>query len=112
MPIANLFNIPSAQEDFFVFAYHNAQHHVAVTSALASQGVTGQPFFILDPLPINDPSSWLLAHQTMHNFVNSYLNIPGNDLTAVDFSDREQRADWIQLHATEHRAWGNVLQVG
>ena len=94
-----------------VFAFENRQHHDAVTSAVESSKGIRLSGYIIDPIPTFDMGAWLTAHQNMHNQVNGVLRLTGNDLTTVDFGDTSQLNDWIQLHASEHLAWGQALGV-
>lgn len=111
MSLASLYNVPADAEGTNIFSFENAMHHQAVANAIVAAGGAQQPSYIIDPIPTVDVNSWLLSHQNMHNAANAALGLNGNDLTTVDFRNKEQLVDWIELHASEHVAWGQVLNV-
>lgn len=110
--IAALFNVPTTARSWAQFSFHNRdQHQLAALSIRAQLGVSLTEY-ILDPIPVNDLAAWLNLHQQSHNQVNEALGVAGNDLSAVDPNDQGQIEAWIQNHAAEHRAWGNILGIG
>lgn len=109
---AGLFNIPSDKETLQHFAFYNRDaHELAVRAIQRTTGVL-LPSYPIDPIPDNDFGGWLYAHQAMHNSVNSALGLAGNDLSDLDPSKAEQMTTWTQLHASEHRTWGQILGYG
>ncbi len=110
--IAALYNIPTDAISLARFSFHNRdQHELAIRALLNRTGLV-LPDYPIDPIKMSDFKGWLYTHQSMHNSVNTALNLPGNDLTDVDPQKLDQLTTWIQLHATEHVAWGNALGIG
>ena len=111
MAFPSLFNLPSSEESFLRFTFENSEHHRAITQATLAQHSVTLPTYILDPVYRHAMPTWLLHHQLMHNAMNNVLNLIGNDLTTVDFNDKEQLSNWIELHAEEHRAAAMALRL-
>lgn len=92
-------------------AIHQADHFQITGQMFEKLGVTiNMP--PLDPIPFQiDLLTWLQNHQFVHNEVNGYLNLPGYDLTGVDFRNREQFAIWSRYNALEHYNMTQALDV-
>lgn len=102
MSLPTLFNLPTDETSLAYFSFANAdEHNRIVTAIFASTGQT-LPTYVLDPVPTFDIQNWLRRHQDIHNQQNLILSIAGNDLSDVDFKNKEQLEAWIQLHAQEH----------
>jgi hypothetical protein len=100
---ALLFNAPDSLAGLSEYsAIHQADHFQITAQLFEKVGVTiNQP--PLDPIPFQfDLLTWLMNHQFVHNEVNGYLNLPGFDLTGVDFRDRAQFLIWARYNALEH----------
>lgn len=110
--IGALFNIPTTPQEFMRFAFHNNDAHVLAVRAIKINAGVGLPEYPLDPIPASDFASWLYTHQSAHNAVNEVLGISGNDLTDLDPTKPEEMTYWIQLHASEHVKWGDMLNYG
>ncbi len=110
--IAALYNIPTDPQTFSRFAFHNRDAHELVVEAIRKNTGLTLPQYPIDPIKLSDFASWLYTHQAMHNAVNGVLNVTGNDLSDMDPSKPEQLVSWIQLHASEHVKWGNILGLG
>lgn len=115
MTLATLFNIPSDPFAFQQFSFSNAEHHVLIANAIQTLYNQATPAYILDPIPVLDSQGgagvWLYNHQAVHNFQNAVLGIAGNDLTGVDWQKPDEVADWINLHAEEHRTAATRLGI-
>ncbi len=108
----SLYNVPEAETAFATFSFENARHHEVIASWIVAQGGQGSPGYVLDPLPNFALNEWLIRHQAVHNVMNAALGLLGNDLTVVDFKNKEQLASWIELHAGEHRSAAQVSGAG
>lgn len=110
--IAALYNIPTERNALMRFSFHNADaHSLAVRGVRALSGIL-LPEYPIDPIPETDFGAWLYTHQALHNSVNAALGLAGNDLSDVDPTKLDELTSWIQLHATEHVNWGNILGYG
>jgi hypothetical protein len=109
---ALLFNAP---HDFGSLAEYSAIHqadHFEITAQVFSKVGVSIKMQPLDPIPIQfDLLTWLQNHQFVHNEVNAYLNLPGFDLTGVDFRQREQFDIWARYNALEHYNMTQALAV-
>ena len=100
--LASIYNVFTDAQGLQSFSFANNDLHVQINRALFSQYQIEMPTYILDPISTQQPDNWLYTHQNVHNLMNSVLGIAGNDLTDVDFSNKDQVASWIWLHAQEH----------
>lgn len=109
---ALLFNAPHDPASLAEFsAIHQADHFEISAQVFSKLGTTiNQP--PLDPIPIQfDLFTWLQNHQFVHNEINGYLNLPGYDLTGVDFRSPEQLSIWARYNALEHYNMTQALAV-
>lgn len=109
MALSTLYNTPENDEQFNVFSFANQDEHNKIAMALVSQYNVEAPSYVIDPIPLQDPGTWLEQHQILHNVMNSVTGQASNDLTTVDFSDESQRNEWFWLHAQEHYKVASVL---
>lgn len=111
MALATLYNVPGTENEMNVFSFNNQAEHVKIAQALFTNFSIPVPTFVLDPLPVNDPGTWLQQHQTLHNIMNGTLGTNSNDLTDVSFKDPKQLSEWIWLHAQEHFQAADILRL-
>ena len=102
MALSTLYNIPQNDEQFNVFSFSNRDEHNKIAMALVNIYNISAPYYVIDPMPMQDLGTWLEQHQELHNVMNGATGQQSNDLETVDFSDDNQRAEWIWLHAQEH----------
>lgn len=98
----SLLNPPVDRLSLGRWSFINQWEHSQIAEQIQSQFSIPQLTYILDPISEDDFRSWLWRHQETHNAMNSALGIQGNDLTDVDFQNREQVESWIWIHANEH----------
>lgn len=110
--LAALYNSFSDQAGMSQFSFANNDQHTQIIEAIARRFNVALPTYILDPIPANAPSNWLYTHQAVHNDMNGVLGIAGNDLSDVDFTDPQQVASWVWLHAQEHYQAAQILGIG
>ena len=111
MALSTLYNIPQNDEQFNVFSFSNRDEHNKIAMALASAYNLQVPYYVIDPMPLADLGTWLEQHQNLHNIMNVATGQQSNDLTTVDFSNDDQRAEWIWLHAQEHYKVATYLEL-
>lgn len=109
MGLATLYNVPSTQNEMNIFSFNNLAEHVKIASAILSKYNIPVPVFVLDPIPLDDMGAWLAQHQSLHNIMSVVLGTTSNDLTDVNFRDKNQLTEWIWLHAQEHYAAAATL---
>jgi hypothetical protein len=112
MGVADLFNVPVSNDEMARWSFAHMAHHRDLNAAIMSQYGVQLPEYILDPVDLNDPQSFLNQHQLMHNNNDAILGVQGYNLSEVDWSDPKQRAGWIYLNATLHVAEANATGVG
>ena len=110
--IAALFNVPRNPVDMSRFSFHNNDAHVLANRAILAKNSLLLQYYPIDPIPPQDFAGWLYNHQAWHNQVNAIIGVQGNDLSDVDPSKIDEWADWIQVHASEHVQWGDLLDYG
>lgn len=110
--IANLYNVPSTQNELDNWAFAHMAHHRDINRRIFELTQVRLPEYVLDPVNPRDPYVWLYQHQQLHNEMDALLGISGNDLLDVDFSDRDELAGWIWLNSSEHFQASNILEIG
>ena len=111
MALASLFNVPDDPESLSAFSFANNDEHVKIAARIQQIYGIRLTQFIIDPIPMFDPLAWATAHQQMHNQQNEVLGIAGNDLSGIEFNDKEELNSWIRLHAAEHVQAAQILQL-
>lgn len=109
MSLANIFNIPSAPQQFEAWSFsHQANHRDIIRVIYKDYGLILDEYAI-DPINLADPKGFLDNHQQLHNQFNAVLGLSGFDLSDVNFEETEQLAVWIDLNARNHRAACDIL---
>lgn len=104
MGIASLFNVPGTEDEMNTWAFsHMADHRDIIRAVRNRYGLSLQEF-ALDPLPVNNMSTWLYQHQIMHNEMNSVFGLTGFNLVGVDIKNQDSLAGFILSNGVEHRA--------
>lgn len=104
MGFPSIYNVPVDEDGFNIFSFENAQSHRDIDSAIFSKYNIKPTGYCVDPISPSDMVGWLMRHQQMHDVFNGALSLSGNDLTGVDFRNKEQMEIWIWLHSQEHAA--------
>lgn len=91
------------------FQLQHGVNHEGVYEAMLRNDLS--PFYLdLFTFPREDNKQYLLDHYQAHLSNATLLNLPGiPDLSTVDFSDSDQREDWLSLHAIVHDNENAVL---
>jgi len=110
--LASLYNVPSTDEERAQWAFAHMAHHRDISRRIYLLVKVALPEYILDPIDPNDPGEWEYQHQIMHDNQNEILGIQGQDLTGIDWSNRNLMAAWIQLNSSEHYQASNILGIG
>jgi hypothetical protein len=111
MGVASLANIPDTTEALASWSFNHMAHHRDINRVIFQLHNIALPEYPLDPFNPYDESVFPDQHQAMHNAQNAILQIDGNDLTGVNWSDPGQRAAWIWLNFTEHKQASDILGV-
>lgn len=106
--LANIYNVPSDEEELWRWSYSHMDHHRQIVNALGAKGITID-LHPLDPIPAFDVTGWAEKHQQDHVAFTGALGIAGLDHSDVDFQNPVQLEVWIRLHASEHRQAGDIL---
>jgi len=110
--LASLYNVFRDDIGLSQFSFANSDMHVRINQSVLRRYNIQLPVYVLDPISVNEPSTWLYQHQDLHNQMNSVLGIAGNDISDVDFKDAGQLSSWIWLHAQEHYQAAKILGIG
>lgn len=111
MAVADLFNIPSTDEEMAKWSFIHMAHHREVNFAIQQKYGIDLPEYPLDPVSLDDAQSFLNQHQEMHNNSDAILGVAGFNLSEVDWNDPGKRAGWIYLNAILHVAEGSALEI-
>lgn len=110
--IANLYNVPSTDEERSQWTFSHMAHHRDINAAIYNLIKIALPEYILDPVDASDPGQWEYQHQLMHDNQNSILGIEGQDLTGIDWKNQEILTAWVFLNGLEHVQASNILGIG
>lgn len=111
MSLGGLFNIPEDDIGLLRFSFSNMDSHIRIIRAIFLQHNVNLETLPLDPINKQDIKNWLRRHQTVHNDMNKFFGLSGDDLTDVNFEKPEELAEWIFIHAVEHRNAHNALGI-
>jgi hypothetical protein len=110
--VANLYNVPSNDDELKAWATIHAQHHRDINRVIYQLVKIVIPEYVLDPIDPDDTGNWEDNHQEMHRIQDGILGIPGFDLTGFDLKDQRLLAGWIYLNGQEHHRAADILEIG
>lgn len=110
--LANLYNIPGTDEERSQWAFSHMAHHRDINAQIYNLLKLALPEYILDPVNPDDDGTWEYQHQLMHDNQNQLLGIDGQDLTGLNWKDKNLLAGWILLNASEHYQASSILEIG
>lgn len=110
--VAGLLNVPETDEQRAVWLSLHMSHHRDINRVIYQITKIALPEYILDPLDVDNPSSWGDQHQSLHTEMDAILGIKGFDIQEVDWKDSGKLGSWIQLHFNEHYQAANILEIG
>lgn len=102
---------PPGQSGLNTWIYHHAKDHEELRQAVQARLGINLPLLVLDPLVPQDVKGWLERHQQSHNNFNAVLGLNGNDLSVVDFNNRDQAQAWFWLNFQEHQSAHQALAI-
>lgn len=112
-----LFNIPFDEQSMLEWSSLHQKDHFGIASQIF-QKMTGTMVLLMpiDPVPLQlgqtQMLTWAMIHQFMHNEMDNAVGVMGFNLTAVNFFDRDELTNWMQLHAMEHfNVWQALSQM-
>lgn len=111
MSIVDLFNIPGDDVQLAFWARMHVIWHRSCNLLIFQKHNVILPEYVLDPIDADDPGVFLQNHQTMHNNIDSVLNIQSYDLQDVDWANQTQRIGWFQAHAQLSQQEANALEI-
>jgi hypothetical protein len=114
MPLAQLNATPQTPTENAGWQFANvASHRDIIRRVFETKGVqlVEYPLMPFDPAVARQVQNFLNLHQDMHNAMNRALGLQSNNLSEVDWSDRNALAQWIALHFVEHQAASSLLGV-
>jgi hypothetical protein len=110
--LASLYNVPLSDEERAQWSFAHMAHHRDINRVIYQLIKVSLPEYALDPINPDDPGDWEYQHQIAHDNQNALLAIKGNDLSEVDWKNKNLLAGWIWLHASEHSQAANILEIG
>ena len=115
MAIANLYNVPTTQEQLSNWAFAHMANHRDIIRIIYERISLALPEYALDPVvpnSVGEESDWERLHQTMHTQMDVILGIAPYNLLGLDWKDENKLSAWIQLNADEHRQASDILRLG
>ena len=111
MSVANVFNVPSNDQELATWSMLHMIWHRDMNRAAFERFNVVLPEFILDPADFSDRSGFLQDHQTMHTNLDALYGVSSYNIVDVDMTDPGQRAGWFQAHAELTRSESNAAGV-
>jgi len=106
--LAQLQYPPPTERGMDEWLHAHVRHHEALIQAINEKFGTSltisQPIWPVDVKDKNQMAIWGRAHLTLHNEMNDILNIPGQDISAPDFSDKRKADGFFFTHQMLHQA--------
>jgi len=99
-------------EDRALWAFAHMAHHRDINRVIYLLVKVALPEYMLDQINPDDTGQWEDQHQSLHDVQNQLLGIKGNDLTGVNWKDRNLLEGWIFLHSNAHNQAANILRIG
>ena len=112
MAVAEFAQAPEDAADLQRWSFAHASHHVDIIRVVSEQFGKRLDNWILDPFDPNDVTAWIYFHQVMHNQFNQVLNLQGQDLTDLDWSNIDNVTDWVYTNSNEHQQAAAILGIG
>ena len=112
MGLASLYNVPSTDNEMDDWAFAHQANHRDINRVISQVFNLQLPEYVLDPINQREIEVWLYQHQLLHQAMDDILGISGYDLLDVNWQDPNDRAGWILLNGTEHRAACDELGLG
>lgn len=98
-----LIDFPPGRFGLSTWSFHHARDHDEIAQAIEVQYNISLPRYCLDPMVFTNDSQFLLWNQQMHNDFNAVIQLPGSDISSLNFDDRSQVQAWLWGHFSEHR---------
>lgn len=88
--------------------HSHVRHHEALIAAINETFGTSltisQPIWPVDVKNKDQMAIWNRAHIALHNEMNEILNIPGQDISAPDFTDQKKADAFFFTHQILHQS--------
>lgn len=111
MSIANVFNVPTTDDELSQWSVlHMILHRQQIQAAQRQHNVLLTEY-VLDPMDTTPNGSWFQQHQLMHDNIDQLVGVAQFDLIDVRWEDTAQRVGWIQGHAQLHQQESQKLGV-
>lgn len=111
MTLASLQEVPKTQQDWDNWSFSHRTQHDKILIAIQSQLGKNLTSYIIDPVDVEKPSVFLMNNKNLHDDMNMALGGIGSDLSSVDFSNEQQKQNWIAEHYIEHLSISQVLKI-
>lgn len=111
MGLPNILYPPPGERGWREYWYFHFQDHLDIIQAILKQRNVNLTQYVIDPWADTDKDGILERHQQYHNDMNLVLNLPGNDLSDIDFKQGDQVKSWIYLNSMEHTAVHQSLGI-
>lgn len=111
MGLADIASIPRTAEELKKWSFCHMASHRDINRLIQVKYRVHLPEFILDPIDPKNSQVWEYQHQLMHTNQNQILNIAGNDLLGVDWSNEALVESWLFLHMPEHQQAHTILKI-
>jgi len=111
MGLPNLLYPPTGESGWREYWFQHFQDHLDILQAIQKDFNVKLTEYIIDPWVDSDKDGILERHQQYHNDFNAALNLPGNDLSDVDFKKENEVKAWLYLNFVEHQSAHQSLGI-
>jgi hypothetical protein len=102
MSLPPLYQPPEGSRGWEEYWFQHFQDHLEIVQAIQNTLNVPLTVYDIDPWTNTDKEGILERHEQFHNDMNGVLQIPGNDLSEVDFKNPGQVKAWVWLNYQEH----------
>lgn len=100
--VAHLLYPPPTKTGWDEFSRHHAEHHEAIEKGIAEKFGIPSMGYTLYPADPKHLDLWLREHASAHARYEQLLNVPGQDLGNLDFSNQAAFDGWVNLNFISH----------
>jgi len=110
--LGNLYNIPGSDEERNEWTFAHQANHRDIARAIYEQYGVTLPEYVLDPVPLHDPSTWIYQHQLLHDNISTVLGTSNLNLQNVDWENSQSLAGFVQANSSLHKEICDFLGIG
>ena len=100
--LAALENIPRSPQQWSLWAWDHRDSHDRIRAAILRRTGSNLADWQIEPINPNYMTDFLQANSSLHDDMNSALNLQSTNIQDANLGDEKELAAWIKLHYLEH----------